>query len=110
MNIWILKFHPCQSLVLGNQGIVEWPDGRKKTRGSGAVRKTLRSEKGAETTRVARNGQNGTEKIGEVAELPRKSLAAKWIENGKEAASTRRDKSSQKNAKQPGRLDDLAAY
>ena len=37
---------------------------------------------------MARSDQNGTEKIGEGAELPRESLAAKEIENGEEAAST----------------------
>ena len=74
--------------MLGNQGIVEWPEGHKKTRVSRAVRKTLSSQEGAQTTRGARNGQNGTEQMGEGAWLLRESQATKGIENGKEAAST----------------------
>ena len=60
---------------------------KKKRRGSGAVRMTLSSQEGAQTTRRARKDQNGAEHAGEGAGLPRESQATKGIVNGKESGS-----------------------
>ena len=77
---------------------------RQKLKGSGAVRKTLSSQEGAQTTRRARNGQNGTEQIVEGAGLRRESQTTKE-RMARRVLVPRMDKSDQKSAKQPGRLD-----